>query len=71
MGISQRKTRFTRVLLDTNIIVDMALDRQPYFRDSERVLRLVEESRIEGYISASTLSDLDYIIRKGRERNGH
>lgn len=57
-----------KVLLDTNIIVDVALDRQPYFRDSEGVLRLAEESRIEGYISASTLSDLYYIIRKGRGR---
>lgn len=57
-----------KVLLDTNIIVDVALERQPYFGDSETVLSLVEQGQIEGYISASTFSDLYYIIRKGKGR---
>lgn len=58
-----------RVLLDTNIIVDVALERQPYFGDSETVVSLVEQGQIEGYISASTFSDLYYIIRKEKGRN--
>lgn len=57
-----------KVLLDTNIIVDVALERQPYFGDSETVLSLVEQGQIEGYISASTFSDLYYIIRKDKGR---
>ncbi len=40
-----------KVLIDTNIIVDVALD-------SEQVLRFVERQEIEGYLSASTFSDL-------------
>ncbi len=39
-----------KVLLDTNIIVDVALERPPYFGDSETVLSLVEQGQIEGYI---------------------
>lgn len=58
-----------KVLLDTNIIVDVALERQPYFGNSETVLSLVEQGQIEGYISASTFSDLYYIIRKDKGRN--
>lgn len=58
-----------KVLLDTNVIVDVALERQPYFSDSETVLSLVEQGQIEGYISASTFSDLYYIIRKDKGRN--
>ena len=58
-----------RVLLDTNVIVDVALERQPYFGNSETVLSLVEQGQIEGYISASTFSDLYYIIRKDKGRN--
>jgi predicted nucleic acid-binding protein len=58
-----------KILLDTNIIVDVALERQPYFGDSETVLSLAEQGQIEGYISASTFSDLYYIIRKGKGRN--
>ncbi|MGB6300747.1 MAG: PIN domain-containing protein [Rivularia sp. (in: cyanobacteria)] len=55
-----------KVLIDTNIIVDVALDRDPFFAASEQVLRFVEQQRIEGYISASTFSDLYYIIRKSK-----
>jgi predicted nucleic acid-binding protein len=58
-----------KFLLDTNVIVDVALERQPYFSDSETVLSLVEQGQIEGYISATTFSDLYYIIRKDKGRN--
>ena len=56
------------VLLDTNIMVDVALERQPYFEASQQVLLLIEQGQIEGYISASTFSDLYYIIRRSRGR---
>ena len=56
------------VLLDTNIIVDVALERQFYFEASQQVLLLIEQGQIEGYISASTFSDLYYIIRRSRGR---
>ena len=55
-----------KVLIDTNIIVDVALDRDPFFTASEQVLGFVEQHEIEGYISASTFSDLYYIIRKAK-----
>lgn len=57
-----------KILLDTNIIVDVALERQPYFEASQQVLLLVEQERIEGYLSASTFGDLYYIIRRARGR---
>lgn len=57
-----------KVLLDTNIILDVALQRQPYFDESDRVLSLVEQKQVEGYVSASTYSDLYYLIRKERGR---
>ena len=56
------------VLLDTNIIVDVALERQFYFEASQQVLLLIEQGQIEGYISASTFGDLYYIIRRSRGR---
>lgn len=58
-----------RVLLDTNIIVDDALKREPFWQTSEQVLVLVEQRQVEGFISASTFSDLYYIIRKARGRD--
>lgn len=58
-----------KVLVDTNIIVDDALEREPFWETSEQVLLLIEQGQAEGYISASTFSDLYYIIRKARGRN--
>nr|WP_202895910.1 PIN domain-containing protein [Iningainema tapete] len=55
-------------MLDTNIIVDDALERHPYLETSEQVLVLVEQKQVEGYVSASTFSDLYYIIRRVRGR---
>lgn len=58
-----------KILLDTNIIIDFALERQPYLEAIEQILLLAEQGRFEAYISASTFSDLYYIIRKQRGRD--
>lgn len=57
-----------KILIDTNIIVDVALERQPFYPESQRILSLAYRQHIEGYISASTVSDLYYIIRKVKGR---
>ncbi len=58
-----------KILIDTNIIIDNALEREPFWNASEQVLSLIEQGTIVGYISASTFSDLYYIIRKARGRD--
>jgi predicted nucleic acid-binding protein len=65
----EREISSMKVLLDTNIILDDALEREPFWDASEQVLSLIEQGQIEGYISASTVSDLYYIIRKARGRD--
>lgn len=69
MGVFEGETQPLKVLLDTNIIIDVALDRDPFFADSERVVRFVELNQIEGYISATTFGDLYYVIRKARGKD--
>ena len=44
-----------KILIDTNIIIDNALEREPFWNASEQVLSLIEKGTIAGYISASTL----------------
>ena len=53
-----------KVLLDTNVILDFALERQPWFVDSEEIIYLAEQKQITVYISASTISNIYYILRK-------
>ena len=57
-----------KVLIDTNIVVDAALERQPFYLESQKTLSFAYHQQIEGYISASTVSDLYYIIRKVKGR---
>ncbi len=58
-----------KVLLDTNVILDIAFERQPFYDYSDQVFSFIEQRQIEGYVSASTFSDLYYIIRKERGRD--
>jgi predicted nucleic acid-binding protein len=53
-----------RVLIDTNVALDVLLSRQPYCREASRIIILSEKEVIEGYISASAVTDIYYITRK-------
>ena len=53
-----------RVLIDTNIILDYALIRQPFYDLADCIFVLIEQGQIEGCVSASTFTDLFYILRK-------
>ena len=53
-----------RLMIDTNIILDVLLERGPFFEQSRNVLNLCESKDIYGFISASTATDIFYIIRK-------
>ncbi len=37
-----------KVLFDTNIILDFALERQPWFVNSEQIIYFVEQQQILG-----------------------
>lgn len=53
-----------KVLIDTNIVLDLALIREAFYDEADLVFALIEQQRFQGYISATTFSDLYYILRK-------
>jgi len=53
-----------KVLIDTNIILDVLLKRGPYYKHSQLVLLAAEEQYIYGYISASAITDIFYVTHK-------
>ena len=55
------------ILFDTNIIIDIALVRLPFFQDSSKIFVLVDGSKIKGCITASSLTDIYYIIKKNSD----
>jgi predicted nucleic acid-binding protein len=53
-----------RVLIDTNIVLDFLLQREPFFQDAELLFQSVGSGQIIGYVTATTLTDIFYISRK-------
>ena len=53
-----------RVLIDTNIMLDVLMGRQPYFDLADRIIRLCADQRIEGYMAAHSIPNMFYILRK-------
>jgi len=53
-----------RVLLDTNIILDIALKRDPHFLDSSEVFMKIDSSVVYGFVTATTITDIYYISKK-------
>ena len=53
-----------KVLFDTNVILDLLLDREPFADDAARCFSRVEQGEIEGFLCATTLTTLHYLISK-------
>ncbi|WP_304224814.1 PIN domain-containing protein [Gracilinema caldarium] len=53
-----------RVLVDTDIILDVALARNPFLESSKLVLALLENYIAVGFITSNEITNLYYILRK-------
>lgn len=53
-----------KILIDTNILLDVLCKRLKFYEESAKVLKLCEVNMIEGYISALTIPNIVYIMRK-------
>ena len=52
------------VLIDTNVSLDVLLKREPFFEYSQLVLLAAEQKYINGFISASSITDIYYLVNK-------
>jgi predicted nucleic acid-binding protein len=53
-----------KIALDTNIVLDTLACREPFFERSQAVIRLVAEGKATGAVTANTITDIYYILRK-------
>jgi predicted nucleic acid-binding protein len=53
-----------KLLIDTNIILDALMAREPWAASARTILLAVAEEKIEGCITASAFTDLYYLLRK-------
>ena len=52
------------VLIDTNVVLDQLVKREPFYKDAERIRVLSEKGYINSYVSASAVTDIYYVARK-------
>ena len=53
-----------RILFDTNVILDVLLDREPFSSTAAKLFSKVETGEITGYVCATTITTLHYISSK-------
>jgi predicted nucleic acid-binding protein len=52
------------ILFDTNVILDVMLDRTPFSEPASQLLSLVEQGEISGIICATTVTTIHYLSTK-------
>ena len=61
------------ILVDTNIILDLFLQREPYADEARIIMTKCAEREVIGYLAAHSIPNLFYILRKNytqKERRG-
>lgn len=53
-----------KIWIDTNIILDVLCNRKGFVENSSRIWKMCETNRVEGYISALSVPNIVYILRK-------
>ena len=53
-----------KLLIDTNVILDVLFNREPFNSDACEILKLSALSELELFVSASAITDIYYIVRK-------
>lgn len=52
------------VLIDSDIILDSLLDRQPFSNNSSKILSLCEKQKIKGFITGVMIANIYYLLKK-------
>lgn len=55
-----------KILIDTNIILDFIQSREPFSENASKIINSCVKKENEGYISAHSLSDILFILRKDK-----
>ena len=53
-----------KLLIDTNVILDTFLEREPHRKYADVIFDLIGDNKIVGYINTSSVTDIYYVLRK-------
>ena len=52
------------VLFDTNVVLDVLMDRQPHSQSAAELMALVERQKLSGVLGATTVTTIHYLAYK-------
>lgn len=55
-----------KLLLDTNVVLDLLLERERWFDQASALLDAIEAGRVESFLTATSLTTIAYFARKER-----
>lgn len=53
-----------KVLFDTNVVLDVLLRREPFFRDAANLFAYAELGKLQDYLGATTVTTVAYFMEK-------
>ena len=53
-----------KVLIDTNVLLDYILMREPYYKEARDIVHLCEKGKIRECIAAHSITNMFFILRK-------
>ncbi len=57
-----------KILLDTNIVLDLLLLREPFVKNAREIFLLIENGDIEGYLCATSVTTLHYLVSREKSK---
>lgn len=57
-----------KILFDTNVVLDVLLNREPYADVAVALFSAVEQKSLQGFLCATTITTVDYLVSKGRDK---
>ena len=58
-----------KVLLDTNVVLDLLLKREPFANEAVKIFSLVESKNLEAFLCATTITTVYYLISKSLNKS--
>ena len=58
-----------KLLIDTNVILDIVLERKPFVKHAARLFKIAQERNFLLFMSATTVTDIYYITRKNKGKD--
>ena len=58
-----------KILLDTNIVLDLLLEREPFCKEARVIFKMIESDKISGFLCATSITTIYYLINRSVEKS--